>query len=60
MSPQELATLLTKLSEDETLYNNYMNYKKRPIPKKFNDVALKSYTHPNVICRLCDISASNM
>ena len=54
MSPKELATLLKRLSNDEQAYNKYMAFKQEPLPKSFEDIALMSYTHPNILCRLCD------
>ena len=53
MNPKELASLLTMLSSNEKEYNKYMNFKKRPIPKNFEEVALMSFSHPNAACRLC-------
>ena len=53
MTPKELADLLRRLSSDEKEYNRYLAFKDRPLPKSFEDVALMSYTHPNILCRLC-------
>jgi|MDTB01.2.fsa_nt_gb hypothetical protein len=53
MSPRELADLLKRLSSDEGEYNRYFAFKDRALPKSFEDVALMSYTHPNILCRLC-------
>jgi hypothetical protein len=54
MTPEELASLLTSLSSNEEEYNKFMRFKNDPIPKYFEDVAFKSYTHPNAACRICD------
>ena len=53
MNPNQLSTLLTSLSSNEKEYNKYMSFKKNPIPKQFEEIALMSYTHPNAACRLC-------
>ena len=53
MSPAQLAELLLRLKDDEDAYGHYMTFKNRPLPASFNEVALRSYTHPNVLCRLC-------
>lgn len=53
MTPKELASLLTSLSSNEEEYNKYMRFKNDPIPKRFEEIALMSYTHPNVACRIC-------
>jgi hypothetical protein len=54
MSPQELAKYLKDLSQDESRYNHFMDFKQRPISTEFENIALQSYTHPNVLCRLCN------
>jgi len=53
MSAHVLAKLLTSLSNNEKEYNKFMRFKKDPIPKHFEDIALMSYTHPNAACRIC-------
>lgn len=54
LSPRQLATKLTELSKDEKEYAKFFAFKDRPLSQSFKDVALMSYTHPNVLCRLCD------
>jgi len=54
LSPVQLAELLKRLAADETEYNHYLAFKKDPLPAAFEDIALLSYVHPNVLCRLCD------
>ena len=51
MSAVELAELLNKLAKDEMAYNKYFAYKTRPLAPHFEQMALRSYTHPNVLCR---------
>ena len=53
LSAHELAKLLTSLSNNEKEYNKFMRFKKDPIPKHFENIALMSYTHPNAACRIC-------
>ena len=50
----ELANLINRLTNDENEYNQYFAFKNRPISKSFQQIALMSYTHPNVLCRLCE------
>lgn len=57
MTPRELADVLLKYAKNEDLYNGFFQYKKMnngQLPKHFEDIALMSYAHPNVVCRLCD------
>ena len=54
MSPDELVSLLTKLSNDETEYNKYFEFKKRPLTDSFKRIGRMSFTHPNVLCRYCE------
>jgi len=56
LEPAELAELLLRLKDDETAYARFFDFKKRPLPASFNQVALRSYTHPNVLCRLCEFA----
>ena len=58
LSPLQLATKLTALSQSETEYAKFFASKDRPLSKSFKDIALMSYTHPNVLCRLCDYVSS--
>ena len=54
MSPKQLADLLKRLSSNEEEYDRYFAFKNKPLPKSFEDIALMSYTHPNILCRLCN------
>jgi hypothetical protein len=54
MTPTELAALIRKLATDEGEYNKYLEYKKRPLSEEFLQITSMSYTHPNVLCRLCE------
>jgi hypothetical protein len=54
MSARDIADLLLKLSKDEDAYNEYFAYKKEPLSDQFNEIAQRSYCHPNALCRLCD------
>ena len=54
LTPQQLADKLNRLSSNEEEYNKYFAFKKQPLSKEFEDMALMSYVHPNVLCRLCD------
>ena len=58
LSPTELSRLLLRLKDDEAEYSRYLAFKRRPLPEGFVDVAMKSYTHPNVLCRLCEFSVT--
>jgi hypothetical protein len=62
MSTIELADLLKQLSENDKKYNEFFNFKKRPLSDEFQEIALMSYTHPNVLCRICDyaVEAKNI
>jgi hypothetical protein len=40
--------------KDEAQYSKYLSFKQRPLSKEFQDMALMSYVHPNVLCRLCE------
>lgn len=54
LNPRQLADLLLQLGTDQARYEAYLAFKQRPLSRGFKDMALKSYTHPNVLCRLCD------
>lgn len=54
MSPKELGALINKIAKDEVLYNSYFQFKSRPMSSEFEHMALMSYIHPNVLCRLCN------
>lgn len=56
MSPKALAALMKSIGSNEEQYNKFFEYKKRPLTPEFENVALRSYTHPNVLCRLCDVA----
>eukprot|EP01036_Dinobryon_divergens_P022220 gene22220-30461_t len=58
LSPRQLATKLTELSQSEIEYAKFFAFKDRPLSESFKDIALMSYTHPNVLCRLCDYVSS--
>jgi hypothetical protein len=57
MSPKELADTLISLGKDEAAYNKYFEWKSEPLDPKFKMMMERSYTHPNVLCRLCDYAA---
>jgi glycoprotein 3-alpha-L-fucosyltransferase len=57
MSPKELADTLISLGKDEAAYNKYFEWKSEPLDSKFKMMMERSYTHPNVLCRLCDYAA---
>jgi hypothetical protein len=54
MTPAELARLINELASDEDKYNKYFEFKSKPMPDHFINIASMSYTHPNALCRLCD------
>lgn len=54
MKPAELANLVLKLAGDEKAYNEYFDFKQKPIAPHFVEMASMSYTHPKALCRLCD------
>jgi len=54
MTARQLADKLLATSANEALYNSYFAYKARKIPGSFDRLALNSFTHPNVLCRLCE------
>lgn len=54
MSPKEVADLVKSLNNDEDKYESYFAFKKKPLTEEFQQIALNSYTHPNVACRLCE------
>ena len=57
LSAAELGKLIVQLSQDERAYNKYFEFKQRPMSKDFESIALMSYIHPNVLCRLCNYVA---
>ena len=59
LTPVQLAELLKRVATDETEYNHYLAFKKDPLPSSFEEIALLSYVHPNVLCRLCDYYAAS-
>lgn len=52
-SPEDLANHLTEITRNETLYNSYMAWKKRPFPQHFIDMYQHSLDHFH--CFLCQI-----
>jgi hypothetical protein len=54
MNANQIANMIKSLGNDEEKYNAYMKYKQEPLPESFKRITLQSYTHPNVICRLCE------
>jgi len=54
LTARQLADKLIATSADEAVYNSYFAYKSRKLPENFNRLALNSFTHPNVLCRLCE------
>jgi hypothetical protein len=53
-NPRELADLLINLIHNENKYNTFFEFKNQPLSREFLDITKRSYTHPNVLCRLCD------
>ena len=62
LSPLQVANLIKyySLPEHENKYNQFFEFKKRPLDINFEKVALMSYTHPNVLCRLCEYTLDYM
>eukprot|EP00597_Dinobryon_sp_UTEXLB2267_P001877 CAMPEP_0170069610 /NCGR_PEP_ID=MMETSP0019_2-20121128/8219_1 /TAXON_ID=98059 /ORGANISM="Dinobryon sp., Strain UTEXLB2267" /LENGTH=273 /DNA_ID=CAMNT_0010277695 /DNA_START=275 /DNA_END=1096 /DNA_ORIENTATION=+ len=54
MTPKDLAKKLQFLANNEMEYNKYFTFKTQPLSEEFKQIALMSYTHPNVLCRLCE------
>ena len=59
LSPRQLAQLLTRIGADDEAYGRYFAFKNRALSDDFQQIALMSYTHPNVLCRICDYAAEN-
>ncbi len=59
LSPKQLANKLIELSKNAKEYNSYFNYKQVPLTKEFQDITSYSYSHPNILCRLCDYYLDN-
>lgn len=57
MSPKELADVLIHLGQNEQEYNKYFEWKNHPLDPNFKEMTERSYTHPKVLCRLCDYAA---
>ena len=47
------------LIANENEYNKYFQFKNNKLSDNFARVTLRSYTHPNVLCRLCDLVINN-
>ena len=60
MTATSLAALLVRLASNEQEYNKYLEFKNKPLPASFLDITSSSYTHPNVLCRLCDYYANKV
>ena len=54
LSPAELANLLIDLANNEEKYNKFFAFKQQPLSEKFVSIAESSYSHPKILCRLCD------
>ena len=52
LSPKELAVVLNDLAKNETEHDMHLEYRSQNLSKAFEAVALRSYTHPNALCRL--------
>lgn len=53
LSPKDLADQLKRIGNDESEYKRFLKFKETGVRKEFEEVALRSYIHPNVLCRLC-------
>jgi hypothetical protein len=51
MTPLQLSIVLKNLQNNELQYNKFFEFKKNNLTKNFENIALMSYSHPNVICR---------
>ena len=60
MSPKDLGAKLKYLAKPENKkeYEAYLSFKSQPLSQKFLDMSQKSYSHPNVLCRLCEYAAN--
>lgn len=57
--PKELADYLKKLAANETLYNGYFEWKRRPPSRQFREVVDSSGDRFTSLCRLCERLARN-
>jgi hypothetical protein len=48
----ELTDYIKKVSQNQTLYDSYFEWKKKPLPKAFLDLMKKSIGYTN--CRTCE------
>lgn len=55
MTPLDLSRLLKRLSSSKDEYDKYFRFKEQPLSEQFVSMALRSYVHPNVFCRLCNL-----
>jgi hypothetical protein len=53
-SPRDLADLLITLIKNKKKYDTFFEFKNQPLSQAFMNITKMSYTHPNVLCRLCD------
>lgn len=53
LSPKALAAVLHSVASDESKYNAYFDFKRKPLAKSFSTLANQSYCHPSAQCRLC-------
>jgi hypothetical protein len=51
----ETATTATAAGSE---YAKFFSFQHRPLSASFSQIALMSYTHPTVLCRLCDYALS--
>lgn len=56
-NPKTLAEYLNKLNENETLYNEYFEWKKKALPQAVLDLTKMSFRYNG--CRLCDYYHQN-
>lgn len=54
LSPKQLADKLLAIGKDEKLFNSYFDFKQKPLAQSFRAIGEMSYTHPNVVRRICD------
>ena len=54
LSAEELAKLLKQIGSNQKLYDAYFQFKDKPLSPSFKAIGEMSYTHPNVLKRICD------
>jgi type IV secretory pathway component VirB8 len=53
-STRDLVDFVIALGNDENRYNEYLEWKNRPLTQHFTEIMRYSFKSPNVACKICE------